>query len=147
MKIRGTGQTQGPSKTKGKTGASENSADFGAFISSGTPDATPTQAPQNIAQVDALLAIQGAEDPTAGAARKRMRRRSTNLLDGLERIRMAMLAGGMTVGDMVNIADVVASHRERVSDPALTALMDEIDLRAQVELAKMRMALDAQEPA
>ena len=43
---------------------------------------------------------------------------------------------------MIDVADVVASHRERIHDPALTAVMDEIDLRAQVELAKMRAALE-----
>ena len=54
-----------------------------------------------------------------------------------------MLTGQLTVGHMIDIADVVASHRERINDPTLTSVMDEIDLRAQVELAKMRVALDA----
>ena len=57
---------------------------------------------------------------------------------------MAMLNGSLTVGHMIDIADVVASHREKITDPALTAIMDEIDLRAQVELAKMRVAMDRQ---
>ena len=72
-----------------------------------------------------------------------MRKRSNDLLDELDKIRMGMLNGTLTVGHMVDIADVVASHREKISDPTLTAIMDEIDLRAQVELAKMRVALDA----
>jgi hypothetical protein len=44
---------------------------------------------------------------------------------------------------MIDIADVVASHRERLKDPMLSSLLDEIDLRAQIEIAKMQMALDA----
>ena len=55
---------------------------------------------------------------------------------------MAMLGGSLTVGHMVDMADVVASHREKIADPALTAIMDEIDLRAQVELAKMRVSME-----
>ena len=55
---------------------------------------------------------------------------------------VAMLTGGVTVGHMIDIADVIASHREKITDPGLTDIMDEIDLRAQVEMAKMRMALD-----
>ena len=82
----------------------------------------------------------------AGAAKKRMRHRSDKILSELDKIRMAMLSGTLTIGHMVDIADVVASHREKIMDPALTAIMDEIDLRAQVELAKMRVALDSQKP-
>jgi hypothetical protein len=44
---------------------------------------------------------------------------------------------------LLDVADVVASHRERINDPQLSSLLDEIDLRAQIEIAKMRMALDA----
>jgi len=144
MKISGPGKTQGPSKTdkKGKTSGSD--ANFGDFVTSGTNAASTTQSSQSIASVDALLAVQAAEDPMAGASKKRMRRRSDHILSELDKLRMAMLNGSLTVGHMVDIADVVASHREKIMDPALTAIMDEIDLRAQVELAKMRMALEEQ---
>jgi hypothetical protein len=144
MKIQGPGQTKGPSKTSKSGGASKSDASFGDFIAKDTQGAAPSQNTQSIAHVDALLAVQGAEDPTQGAARKRARKRSTVILDELEKIRMAMLGGTLTIGHMIDIADVVASHREKIMDPALTGIMDEIDLRAQVELAKMRVALNAQ---
>ena len=143
MKIQGPGSTQGPSKSKDKK-VSQSDASFGDFIAKEAPSAAGTKDTQSIAQVDALLAIQGAEDPTAGASKKRMRQRADQILDELDQIRMAMLGGTLTVGHMIDIADVVASHREKIMDPALTGIMDEIDLRAQVELAKMRCALDAQ---
>lgn len=144
MKVQGPSGPQGPSKTKGKGSASQSDASFGAHMASGPKAAAPTQTTQSIAQLDALLAIQGAEDPTARAAKKRMRERSNTILHELDKIRLAMLGGTLTVGHMIDVADVVASHREKIMDPAMTAIMDEIDLRAQVELAKMRMALDAQ---
>ena len=53
-----------------------------------------------------------------------------------------MLGGNLTVGHMIDVADVVASHREKIDDPTLTAIMDEIDLRAQVEIAKIRVVLN-----
>ena len=142
MKIQGPGKTQGPNKVKGKDKAGNTESSFGDFMAKGVGATGATQTSQNIAHVDALLAVQGAEDPTARAAKKRMRQRSDDLLDGLENIRMAMLTGRLTVGHMIDIAGVVASHREKISDPHLTSIMDEIDLRAQVELAKMRVALD-----
>jgi hypothetical protein len=71
-----------------------------------------------------------------------MKSRASHILDELERIRIGLLTGTLTVGDVVNVADVVAQHREKIMDPRLTAILDEIDLRAQVELAKMKMAMD-----
>ena len=142
MKVQGPGQTQGPSKTKKKGKATQSDSSFEDFVASGPSAPAPAAKAQSIAKVDALLAVQAAEDPTAGAARKRVRQRGNTILDELDKLRMAMLGGNMTVGHMIDIADVVASHRENISDPALTAIMDEIDLRAQVELAKMRVALD-----
>lgn len=140
MKVEGPGGVQGPSKAKDKAKTSSASG-FGAMMTSGTQRAVSTAPSQSIAYLDTLLAIQGAEDPAAKAAKKRMRGRADTILAELDKIRMAMLGGTLTVGHMVDVADVVASHREKIMDPALTAIMDEIDLRAQVELAKMRMAL------
>ena len=97
----------------------------------------------SIARVDSLLSVQGAESPTERAARKRMVGRSEDILSELDRLKLSILTGGMTLGQVIDIADVVASHRERVSDPRLTAILDEIDLRAQIEIAKARKALDA----
>lgn len=142
MKVTGPGGTKGPSKSKKSGGASGSSSNFSDFMLKGTQGSSPTSAPQSIAQVDALLAVQGTDDPAERAANKRARERSDKVLGALDNVRVAMLSGNVTVGDMINVADVVASHREKISDPALTAIMDEIDLRAQVELAKMRVARD-----
>lgn len=144
MKISGPGKTSGPSKTNKKDKVSSGDESFGDFMSQNVSGSSGAATTQSIARVDALLSVQAAEDPTARAAKKRMRERGNNLLDELDKIRMAMLNGNLTVGHMIDVADVVASHREKISDPALTAIMDEIDLRAQVELAKMRVAMDAQ---
>mgnify|MGYP000471717434 FL=1 len=142
MKVQGPGKTQAPSKTKKKDKASGADGSFGDFVASAPQKSAPAKQSQSITNVDALLAIQAAEDPTAGKSRRKMQQRANTILDELEDLRMAMLNGTMTVGHMINIADVVAEHRENVHDPSLTALMDEIDLRAQVELAKMRVVLD-----
>ncbi len=71
-----------------------------------------------------------------------MQARADNILEKLDSIRLKMLGGDLTVGHMIDVADVVASHRDKIDDPALTSIMDEIDLRAQVELAKLRYAMD-----
>ncbi len=145
MKVTGPGQVQGPSKTKKSDKSKSSDSDFGSLVSSGPSEAAGTKTTQSIAHVDALLAVQESEDPTARAAKRRMRERADDILDELDKIRLAMLNNELTVGHMIDIADVVASHREKMPDPKLTAIMDEIDLRAQVELAKMRVVLDKKE--
>lgn len=144
MKIEGPQKSQQTSgtKKKGKTSGADGS--FGDLLTGGTEETKSTSASKSIAQVDALLAVQQTDDPAQRAARGRMKIRANNLLDGLEKIRTRLLTGQLTVGDVIDIADVVASHREKITDPALSAILDEIDLRAQIELAKMRMVLDKQ---
>ncbi len=143
MKVNGPGAAQGPSKSDKKKKPDQSGGSFGDMVSSGAAKPQGAPASRSIAHVDALLAVQSVEDPTARASKKRMRQRAGDILSELDKLKMAMLNGNMTIGHMIDIADVVASHREKINDPALTGLMDEIDLRAQVELAKIQVALDA----
>ncbi len=144
MKVEGP---KGPESTKKSSGAKKtSSADAARFhdlmAAAGAEKSSGAVAAQSVNHIDALLAVQGAEDPTERASRGRMRGRADNLLAALDNIRGALLGGTLTLGDVINVADTVASHREKISDPQLTAVLDEIDLRAQIEIAKARKALD-----
>lgn len=145
MKIGGPDSTQkvgGPKKTDkaGRAGG----ASFGSLLGTDEAEAPAhTSATGVIAGIDALLAAQETDDPAQRASRGRMRKRGDDILRQLDKLRLGMLTGTLSVGNLIDIADVVASHRERINDPQLSSLLDEIDLRAQIEIAKMRMALDA----
>lgn len=149
MKIKGTGGTGKTTKTGSKkpVTSADQAAEFSrlmeAHSAEGAANTAATGATSSIAQVDVLLMAQGADDATHGGKQNRMKRRAIKILDVLDDLRMKMLGGQLTVGDMIDVADVVASHRENIDDPSLTALMDEVDLRAQVEIAKMTRALNA----
>ena len=142
MKIEGPSKTSGTSGSK-KTGKVESDGSFEDFIASAPKEAQGAAVTNSIARVDSLLSVQGAESPTERAARKRMHQRGEDILHELDRLRHSILTGTMTLGQVIDIADVVASHRERVTDPRLTAILDEVDLRAQIEIAKARKALEA----
>lgn len=141
MKIEGPSRAQNAGATSKKDKAGGDGS-FGALVTGGIQESAGAASSQSIAGIDTLLALQGAESPTERAARKRMRGRADSLLTELDKIRMALLTGNLTVGHVLDIADVVAMHREKIMDPQLTAILDEIDLRAQIEIAKMRVALD-----
>jgi hypothetical protein len=142
MKIEGPGKTQSASSSK-KAERKTGTSNFGDFMAGETAPSAGARATQSIATVNSLLAVQGAEDPAERAARRRTYERGDNILKELDKIRLALLGGELRASHMLDIADLVAAHRERIQDPAMSILMDEIDLRAQVELAKMRYMLEA----
>lgn len=144
MKIQGPKQTSGPSSTKKSSSAkSSDGAGFEDFISSlsAAQETVAAAAPQSVASVASLLAVQSVEDPTEKAARQKMIRRADTILEELDKLHAALLRGQVSMEQMIRIADTVSAHREKVTDTKLSALLSEIDLRAQVELAKMRKAL------
>ncbi len=143
MKITGPDGPKSVGGTK-KTEKSKGSSSFGDML--GVDEAAETAHSMGagaIARIDVLLAAQASEDPTERAARGRMKKRGDQILRTLDKLRIGILTGTLTVGNLIDVADVVASHREKLNDPELVGILDEIDLRAQIEVAKMRMALDA----
>jgi hypothetical protein len=59
------------------------------------------------------------------------------MLDKLEEIRLGLLLGTIPQSRLEQLAHLVRAQRELVNDPKLTAILDEIELRAAVELAKL----------
>ena len=80
--------------------------------------------------------------PDALHSRRRATRRSTDLLDQLEEIRNGLLMGSIPVNRLRSLAHMLKSEREQVADPRLRSLMDEIELRCAVELAKLGLSVD-----
>jgi hypothetical protein len=143
MKIEGPSKTQQASKKakSGKSGKSDGT--FGAMVADAAAETSQNAATQSIAKVDSLLAVQGLETTTERGARRRMHVRADKILRQLDHLRLALLTGNLTLGQVVDVADVVVSHRENITDAKMTAVLDEIDLRAQIEIAKMRKAMES----
>ena len=92
--------------------------------------AAPTAATHDIGSI---LALQSVEDPTV--KKKKLVRRGVQLLDTLEDIKADLLVGRVSEGRMDQLMALISQARDR-SDPRLDALLDDIELRARVELAK-----------
>jgi hypothetical protein len=85
--------------------------------------------------VDSLLALQEvAEDPRR---RRRAMQRGQELLDRLDEIRIALLSGRMPQEQLQKLAESLKGRRETVADPKLAQILEEIEIRAAVELAKL----------
>ena len=118
----------------GRAGSSF-ATDFASPAGGETP-ASSTGSTRALNPVDGLFALQEVpDDPLAG--HRRAIRRGSALLHRLDDLRLSLLSGQLTVSQIGELSRLVASERAQVDDPRLTTVLDEIDLRAQVELAKL----------
>lgn len=135
MKVSGTG---GPSQA---TGAKPARGGGGEGFRVGAGGAASAAAPAAqisgagaVMGVDALIALQEVESPTE--RRRRSVRRAGRLLDKLDAIRLALLGGELERGELDSLAVALREERAFTDDPKLEAVLDEIETRAAVELAK-----------
>jgi hypothetical protein len=63
--------------------------------------------------------------------------RGHDLLDGLDRLKAALIGGRVATRDLQVIAGRLAERMAESGDPRLDGLVAEIELRAAVELAKL----------
>jgi hypothetical protein len=139
MKIEGPGKTSG-AKGASKAGPKKTGDDaFGSMVNDTEETATSSSVsrPTSIGALDALLTLQEAESGTSEEAAKKARKRASDLLDHLDKVRVGLLTGELPKSTLQQLAQTIASHRDQVVDPQLAEILDEIDLRAQVELAKL----------
>ncbi|MEQ1769451.1 MAG: flagellar assembly protein FliX [Devosia sp.] len=119
--------------TRSGQGRVSGGASFALDSGESASRAQSVQAAQSSTGIDALLALQAVDDPLL--ARKKSIRRGNALLDTLESVQTDLLLGKVSEGRLNQLMVLVASARER-RDPSLDALLDDIELRARVELAK-----------
>lgn len=88
--------------------------------------------------LEALIAIQS--EDTTKERRRRGVRRGQSLLDLLDELKIALLAGHLPADLQARLS--IAMRDESFSgDPRLDSILEGIDLRAAVELAKLRKAV------
>jgi hypothetical protein len=68
--------------------------------------------------------------------------RAETLLDRLDELRHGLLMGTLGRAQLHELGRLVRLQRDAVDDPGLIAVLDDIDLRAQVELAKYETSSD-----
>lgn len=145
MKISGLGST-GASSTKRGDKAKRSDGSFSRLLGSGgaadgdaeTQQAGGVDAPNTLSGLESLLAVQSVDpDAGGGKGRQRLIRHGEDLLDRLEDIRIGLLTGAVPKARLAELAKLVRSKRDAGADPNLAAILDEIELRAEVELAKL----------
>ncbi|TAN57291.1 MAG: flagellar assembly protein FliX, partial [Rhodospirillales bacterium] len=63
--------------------------------------------------------------------------RGESILGHLDELRHGLLMGHLPKERLIELAQLVRGKRDQVDDPLLAQVLDEIELRAEVELAKL----------
>ncbi|MEX0758573.1 MAG: flagellar assembly protein FliX [Tistlia sp.] len=114
--------------------ASTGSSGFAEALGS-EPRAGGVSGSAPLGPVDSLLALQAVGERPDGSTQAR--ERAEDLLDQLDEIRVGLLVGSIPVAELEKLSAAVQRRRAHVEDPRLAELLDEVDLRARVELAKL----------
>ncbi|ESQ91736.1 flagellar assembly protein FliX [Asticcacaulis sp. AC460] len=88
--------------------------------------------------MDALLALQGEEDVLTGRRRRQIKR-SRDMLDALDDLKVSVLSGDINDEALLRLQSLIAQHREDLDDDRLQGVLNEIETRAFVELAKRKL--------
>lgn len=119
----------------GRSTAARSGSGVAFHVNEGSnPVRSQAMAPMSAMQdIGSLLALQSVEDPLA--RRKRQVKRGTDMLDLLERMKADLVVGLVSPGRLDQMARLLSEARER-GEPGLDGLLDDIELRVAVELAK-----------
>ncbi len=130
------GRVEGPGKGGG--------AAFARLLEADTPAPAELSGPASLSALGGLLAMQ--EVPASSAERRQAIDQGRSLLDELDQLRLAMIDGSVEAGSLQRLSNMLRRRRPALADPMLNGVLDEIELRAAVELAKLEQQAAAQAP-
>lgn len=136
----GMGQAQGP-RPAARAGGGEGFHIPAAGAAAGPGQAASVTSISRVMAVDALLALQDVGSPTE--RRRRSVRRAGRILDVLDEVRVALLDGDLDGASLERLRRAIRDERSLTDDPALESVLDDIELRAAVELAKLETSARA----
>jgi Class II flagellar assembly regulator len=139
MKVSGTsgvGAAGGAGKAKpaGGEGFQLNQAPAAA----GAAQAARAGGVGGVMSVDAILALQEIGGPLE--RKRRAVSRAGRILDVLEDVKIALLSGDVSLNDLERLQKAVRDERLSTDDERLEGVLNEIETRAAVELAKLERA-------
>ena len=123
-------------KSKKKSTASSATGIFSLDAPTGNTPAAQRAAVGSampVADISSLLAVQDTSyEPHKSSAINH----GFDTLDALDSLKLDVLSGHVSRQKLLLLAELVEKQRSNLSDPSLTNVLDHIELRARVELAK-----------
>ena len=85
--------------------------------------------------IDALIALQGVDDPLE--RRRQGVKRGRLALDTLDELKIGLLGGTLTPATLNKLRSAAAFLKDDSGEAGLDGVLDEIELRVEVEIAKL----------
>jgi len=125
--------------SRGKTAARGASGAFASTLHSATssPSARALGGASAVFSVGSILSVQETLDATSEKAKNKLRGFGNDVLDHLDDLRLGILEGTVSKDRLTDLARMLREKREQSDDARLNAVIDEIELRAEVEIAKL----------
>ena len=126
-----------------RRGVSSTGSFADVLASAETGDTSPAPSTSDVmamSGINNLVALQ--EISEEEVRRKKLLQRGNNLLDSLEEIRKRLLIGTLPMQVIQNLTLEIDKQKQIVTDPAIMQIIEDIELRAAVELAKLEAAID-----
>jgi hypothetical protein len=136
MKVGSSDRVSGASLGKG--GAAKAAGGFSVSqASSAAPAASvaPTAGLTGVSSIDALLALQSVGSPLE--RKRKAVKRASEILDVLDEVKIALLDGAADPKALTRLMEAIREERGDTEDPKLESVLNEIELRAAVEMAKL----------
>ena len=114
--------------------ARRNAPSAFALPDTATPETRAASAPRAAGNIAALLALQGVEDPLE--RRKRSVARGRGAREVLDDLKIGLWSGNFDTSTVTRLRAAAAGLKSTSGDPGLDAVLSEIELRVEVELAK-----------
>lgn len=107
----------------------------------GVEEASGVDATNPVAAMSGIGGLLGAQEVSEEELQRRKSMKKGKLtLDALAELRDALIIGTLPIATIRNLEAMVAEERSTTTDPILNGILDEIELRAAVEIAKLQVA-------
>lgn len=135
MKISGTGPLGASPVRRRDQARRTDRGNFASELGEKSSVATATPVQQTEALTHLLAAQEVGDEP---GKRRSAQERAEFMLDQLDQLRHGLLAGRISGQQLSRLAQTVRQRRDHIADPRIREVLDEIELRVAVELAKLR---------
>ena len=134
MRIPSVGPTRAPSTKRRQRTELPSGESFSPLTVHQTAVAPTVNSSAPAVPISAVLALQDVSDSTARGSENLTR--GSKILEHLDKIRLGLLSGGIPRHTLQRLAADLNATRAETADPRLRTILDEIELRARVEIAK-----------
>ena len=134
MRITSVGPVRAASAKRRKNVASSTEQSFSPTIVAESVALRSVGSSAPAVPINAVLALQ--EVSHTGGRGSSDLARSSKLLEHLDKIRLGLLSDGIPRQALRRLTAELSATRAETADPRLRAILDEIELRARVEIAK-----------